>query len=84
MNAACRGSVLNKVPSEAFKMFAEMAEETTDKAETTRVMVNPSQTEGKIDKLCSTLEQFMSNMNRNNKRPVRACGICAAIDHHID
>ncbi|XP_057808669.1 uncharacterized protein LOC131023139 [Salvia miltiorrhiza] len=87
LHAACGGSILNKSTAEAFKLIANMAEESRDEEGTIERMSPPepsSAQDDKIDKLCSALEMFMSNQIPLTKKPVKACQLCMAYTHATD
>ncbi|XP_057791897.1 uncharacterized protein LOC131008594 [Salvia miltiorrhiza] len=70
LHAACGGSILNKSAAEAFKLIADMAEESRDEegtiVSTTPVPASSAQDE-KLDKLCNMFEKFMTNQGTPNQ-----------------
>ncbi|XP_057803107.1 uncharacterized protein LOC131018398 [Salvia miltiorrhiza] len=93
LHAACGGSILNKSAAEAFKLIADMAEESRDEEGT--IVRNPltpatSAQDEKLDKLCNMFEKFMTNQGASNqgipniRKPVRACQLCMATSHATD
>ncbi|XP_057803369.1 uncharacterized protein LOC131018672 [Salvia miltiorrhiza] len=70
LHAACGGSILNKSAAEAFKLIADMAEESRDEEGT--IVRNPltpatSAQDEKLDKLCNMFEKFMTNQGAPNQ-----------------
>ncbi|XP_057770898.1 uncharacterized protein LOC130990689 [Salvia miltiorrhiza] len=93
LHAACGGSILNKSAAEAFKLIADMAEESRDEEGTivrTTPVPAPSAQDDKLDKLCNMFEKFMTNQgtpnqgNPNIRKPVKACQLCMANSHATD
>ncbi|XP_057787673.1 uncharacterized protein LOC131004932 [Salvia miltiorrhiza] len=88
LHVACGGSILNKSAAEAFKLIADMAEESRDEEGTivkTAPVPNPSAQDDKLDKLCNMFEKFMTNQRTPNiRKPVKACQLCMANSHATD
>ncbi|XP_057779953.1 uncharacterized protein LOC130998554 [Salvia miltiorrhiza] len=93
LHAAYGGSILNKSAAEAFKLIADMAEESRDEEGTivrTAPVPNPSAQDDKLDKLCNMFEKFMTNQETSNqgtpniRKPVKACQLCLANSHATD
>ncbi|XP_057791257.1 uncharacterized protein LOC131008390 [Salvia miltiorrhiza] len=93
LHAACGGSILNKFAAEAFKLIADMAEESRDEEGTivrTTPVQPPSAQDEKLDKLCNMFEKFMTNQGTPNqgspniRKPVKACQLCMANSHATD
>ncbi|XP_057784961.1 uncharacterized protein LOC131002497 [Salvia miltiorrhiza] len=83
LHAACGGSILNKSVAEAFKLIADMAEESRDEERTivrTTPVPAPSAQDEKLDKLCNMFEKFMTNQGTPNqgipniRKPVKPGG----------
>ncbi|XP_057779762.1 uncharacterized protein LOC130998354 [Salvia miltiorrhiza] len=83
LHAACGGSILNKSAAEAFKLIADMAEESRDEEGTivrTTPVPAPSAQDEKLDKLCNMFEKFMTNQGTPNqeipniRKPVKPGG----------
>ncbi|XP_057811817.1 uncharacterized protein LOC131026057 [Salvia miltiorrhiza] len=93
LHAACGGSILNKSAAEAFKLIADMAEESRDEegmiVRTTPVPASSAQ-DKKLDKLCNMFEKFMTNQGTSNqgipniRKPVKACQLCMTNSHATD
>ncbi|MEJ1821246.1 hypothetical protein, partial [Escherichia coli] len=84
-------SILNKVPSEAFRLLGEMAEENRDEGgEVPRQAAATSSTvETKLDKLCNLFDKFITNTGPGpgpgqGQKKAKVCQICAAVTHHTD
>ncbi|XP_057770944.1 uncharacterized protein LOC130990733 [Salvia miltiorrhiza] len=80
LHAACGGSILNKSAAEAFKLIADMAEESRDEEGTivrTTPVPAPTAQDEKLDKLCNMFEKFMTNQGAthqgipNIRKPVK-------------
>ncbi|XP_057803479.1 uncharacterized protein LOC131018788 [Salvia miltiorrhiza] len=93
LHAACGGSFLNKSAAEAFKLIADMAEESRDEEETivrTAPTPNPSAQDDKLDKLCNMFEKFMTNQETSNqgtpniRKPMKTCQLCMENSHATD
>ncbi|XP_057791064.1 uncharacterized protein LOC131008188 [Salvia miltiorrhiza] len=88
LHAACGGSILNKSAAEAFKLIADMAEESRDEEGT--IARNPSTQDDKLDKQCNMFEKFMTNHGTSNqgapniRKPVKTCQLCMANSHATD
>lgn len=60
--------MLNKLPSKAFKLFADMAEKSRDdqtKLPRGAATSAPSASNAKLDKICLILEQLVMNISVN-------------------
>ncbi|XP_057808653.1 uncharacterized protein LOC131023127 [Salvia miltiorrhiza] len=86
VNAACGGLILNKLPSEAFKLFAEMAEEFREDGAVVpkNTTVRQNQNNSKVDKLCNAVKQMVEMMKPTIKKPVKACQLCTDPNHMTD
>ncbi|XP_057798215.1 uncharacterized protein LOC131014278 [Salvia miltiorrhiza] len=83
LHVACGGSILNKSTVEAFKLIADMAEESRDEKGTivrTTPVLAPSAQDKKLDKLCNMFKKFMTNQGTPNqgipniRKPVKPGG----------
>lgn len=86
VNAAYGCSVLNKLPSQVFKLFFDMAYDTRDDQVDMPIEAasTPTASDTKLEKLCSTVEQLLQNMSGAPKKAVCAYQLCMATTHVTD
>lgn len=95
IDAACGWNVINKPPSEIFRLFAEMADRKRNQQETLEPShIGQSSGEDKFDKILKAIEAMAGKArtttdNHENapqmlKRGVKMCGVCSATNHATD
>ncbi|KAH6781786.1 hypothetical protein C2S51_007079 [Perilla frutescens var. frutescens] len=85
VNASCGGSILNKLPTEAFRILAEMANENRDEsAQGTRTVPDTGKSmhlKVKLERILDQMEKVMNHTGAPNKR---VCGVCKSVTHFTD
>ncbi|KAH6781864.1 hypothetical protein C2S51_007157 [Perilla frutescens var. frutescens] len=85
VNASCGESILNKLPTEAFRILAEMANENRDEsAEGTRTVLDAGKSTHLKVKLERILDQMEKVMNHTGAPKKRVCRVCKSVAHFTD